>query len=191
MSTISALLYLYTTATTFIRYEILMLNPYCIMNYLRHFMHKFENHVARLSGKKDIDKLFLMYREIELLVNFFNWFHGRTLIVSCVLDSSSAFIISLYPVLGLYKEIPVVAIVNCGVLVLTAIAALQDFDGGLKVGCLKFQKFLKCACSKSKYQRRQIKSCRVLRIYVGSTNFYDDITPLNLGAFCVQNTVTL
>lgn len=200
MSTISALLYLFTTATTFIQYDILLLQPYCITNYLRLFLHKLENQLARVNtvsgSSKEIEKLFLMYREIEVLVGFFNWFHGHTLIVFYVLDSSTAFIISLYVVLGLYKDMPLVVILNCSILVFLAISALKDFDD-YKCGVFKVSKALISKVSGNKYlrsrkiHRRKIQSWRVLRIYMGSTNYYEDITPLNLGEFCVQNTVTL
>jgi len=199
-STFTALLYLFTTATVFLEYEIIMLHSYCIMNYLRLFEHKLNNTLARVSElhiDTKLEKLLLMYREIELLVGFFNWFHGGTLIVSYALDCAAACIISSYVILRLYNELPGVLLFNCGLLVLDTFLALKDFDA-YKSGVFQVSKALISKVKVSlrylrnkKRLRRYVKSWRGLRIYMGSTNYYDELTPLNIGSFNVQQIVSL
>lgn len=170
------------------------------MSCLRLFLSKIDYQLQQanqgIKNNHEMYKLFLMHRENELLIWYVNWFHGRTLIVSYVVDSSCVLIIFLYTVLGLYKEMPLVIIVNCLLLVFMPFAALKDFDD-CRCGIFKTSKALienkrTIMCLKiQRAQRRQIRSWRVLRMYMGSTNYYDETTPLNLGDFCVQQTVTL
>lgn len=111
MSTFASLLYMFTFSTIMMEYDIAMLHPYCIMNYLRLFVYKlFDKNIGRYKAE-EIDKLLAMYREIEILVANFNGFHAGKLIISYVLDCSTAFIIALYTVIGLYKTMPIVVLV--------------------------------------------------------------------------------
>ncbi len=142
MATFASLLYMFTFSTVMMEYEITMLHPYCIVNYLRLFVHKLnDKRIGRFKGN-EIEKLLAMYQEIEILVANFNGFHAGVLIVSYVVDCSVAFIISLYTILGLYKTVPFVVLIQCGVLVFDVMAAVKDFDGGYKSGVFKVSKQL-------------------------------------------------
>ncbi len=197
MSTFASLLYQFTFSTVMMEYEMTMLHPYCIMNYLRLFVHKLCNKNLGRFNANEIEKLLAVYREIEILTCNFNGFHAGVLVVSYVVDCSVAFIISLYTILGLYKTMPFVVLIQCGVLVFDVCAAVKDFDGGYKSGVFAVSKKLLQTVKSDerlmtrKVIRKKIKSWRTLRIYLGSTNFFDELTPLALMDFNVSNTVSL
>lgn len=44
---------------------------------------------------------------------------------------------------------------------------------------------------KSKWFQRWLKSCPVIKVYFGGTNYYDELTPLNLLDFVIDQTVSL
>ncbi len=197
MATFASLLYMFTFSTIMMEYDIAMLHPYCIMNYLRLFVHKmFNKNIGRYNAN-EIERLLVMYREIEILVVNFNGFHSGVLIVSYVLDCSSAFTIALYTILGLYQSMPVVVLIQCGVLVFDIVAAVKDFDGGFKSGVFAVSKQVIAKVKTDqifmgrKHTRKNIQSWRTLRIYLGSSNYFDELTPLALMNFNVSNTVSL
>ncbi len=197
MSTFASLLYQFTFSTVILEYEITMLHPYCIMNYLRLFVHKlFAKNIGKFNAN-EIEKLLVMYREIEILAANFNGFHAGVLIVSYVVDCSTAFITSLYTVLGLYKTMPFIVLIQCGVLVFDVSAAVKDFDGGYKSGVFAVSKQVLGKVKSDerlmtrKVFRKKIKSWRTLRIYLGSSNYFDELTPLALMDLNVSTTVSL
>lgn len=197
MATFASLLYLFTFATVMMEYEITMLQPYCIMNYLRLFTHKLSSQTMGRFKSNEMEKLLAMYREIEILVANFNGFHAGVLIVSYVVDCSTAFITSLYTILGLYKTMPLVVLIQCGVLVFDVTAAVKDFDGGYKSGVFMVSKRVKAMVKSDKKLmgekliRKHVQSWRTLRIYLGSSNYFDELTPLALMSFSISNTISL
>lgn len=197
MATFASLLYLFTFSTVMLEYEILMLHAYCFMNYLRLFSHKlFDKNVGRFK-RSEIENLLRMYREIEVLVANFNGFHAGTLFLTYVLDCSSAFIISLYTITGLYKAMPISVLIQCGVLVFDVASAMRDFDGGFKSGVFIVSKKVirRVRADKrlmtQKIIRKHITSWRTLKIYISSCNYFDEMTPLVMMHFNISNTISL
>ncbi len=197
LSTFSATLYLFTISTVFLEYEISMLHAYCITNYLRLFMQNFDKQIdAKNVSNPNMQKLFLMYRETELLTKSYNWFRAGTCVSFNVIDCTIAFIIASYSVIRLRTVLPFVAVVNCWVLVVDGYCAIKEWNeyksGVFKVSTELIAKVTKNRqLSTHKIYRRQIKSWRILRIYLGSDNFFDELTPLNLVDFGVGQTVSL
>ncbi len=44
---------------------------------------------------------------------------------------------------------------------------------------------------KNKWVKRWVKSCPILKIYFGGSNFFDQLTPLNIQNFAINQTVSL
>ncbi len=174
-----------------------MLHAYCITNYLRLLMRNIDAQLEKKSiSNTQMDKIFLMYREIQLLTKEYNHFRAGTCATFNVMDCSIAFIIACYAVIGLREELPTAVFLNCVNLVFDGYCAIKEFNqyksGVFEVSAELNSKYVQNPqLSARKLYRRRLKSWPILRCYLGSDNFFDELTPLTLVDFSVGQTVSL
>lgn len=160
----------------------------CLTNYQYLFWRKWRQH-WNVSGT------LRMYKEIQLLSNYYNMIHGGVPSVSLTLSLTSNFIVSLYSVVGLGVSLREriyfsMAAVDC-------LIALVIMDGDIKATVHNTSKNILARVRSSpgygqkRVLSRYLRSWPTIKIKLGSTNFYDRETPLNLVGFCAGQVVNL
>lgn len=166
------------------------LHCYCLVNYQFLFLR---NSIL----DKNVPRIVQMYKELQLLITNYNLIHGGTLSVLVTILLSSSLILASYLVLGLSMELTYAQCMRFSFLTFDSFIVMLFCDGGFKANVnIVSQGILKKMKASSLFMqnralRRHVKSWPLARIKLGSTNFYDKETPLNLIGFCVSQVVNL
>lgn len=166
------------------------LHCFCLINYQYLFWRKCQFHRETLAAVQ-------MYKEIQLLTAYYNQIHGSVLSVSFTVSVSSNFIISFFAAVGLYSEMMWPIVLLYASIAFNTMIEIMVCDGGTKatVNTVSTRILSKVRAAPNFRMSRDVKryvvSMPVLKIRLGSTNFYDKETPLNLIDFCVGQVVNL
>lgn len=167
------------------------LHCFCLANY----QYLFWRNIFR--ERWDWPRAVRMYKEIQLLITNYNWIHGGILSNALTIFVSSNFIVAAYVIIALYSEISIPQLLLFSLNAIDCFLAMLLCDGGFKAivnnvsqNTLAKVTALSCVMRKP-IMRRYVKSWPVAKIKLGSTNFYDRETPLNLIQFCISQVVGL
>ncbi len=177
---------------------ILLVKTYCLTRYIQLAGKRID---SSLSGKREPSAYTcLMFREIEVMSNEYRALYSNSFITPCIVCVMFINILSFYVCIKFGLELPLamflcflLCALNSCVIVLclyTSMAnVVQESTFVLKV---KLKSGLgKNMIRLSPWFRRYLKSCKIVKIYVGSTNFVEPLTPLPVEQFCIQQTVNL
>lgn len=162
----------------------------CLCNYQYLFWRKCQLY-------KDVARSVSMFKELQLLVTFYNLIHGNILSVMVTVGIGQLSIISTYAVIGLYSELSVAQRLYFGFLSFDCFLVMLLCDGGFKAAVNSVSRDILARVRSAPYfinkriMRRYVRSWPPVKIRLGSTNFYDRETPLNLIAFCISQVVNL
>lgn len=166
------------------------LHCFCLTNYLHLFWRK-------CQWQWNVSRTVRIYKELELLAIYYNRIHGGVLSVTATILLSNNLILSVYALVGLYSEINLSQISFFFLFSFDSFIVLLVCDGGFKATVNTVSERVLAMVRASPYfikrriVKRYIKSWPSIKIRLGSTNFYDRETPLNLIAFCVSQVVNL
>lgn len=166
------------------------LHCFCLTNYHFLFWRKCQ------LNKNLISQTVQIYKELQLLVTYYNVIHGSRLSVLLTVLSSSNFIISAYATVAL-SEINLLQRLYFRFMTIDLFLVMLFCDGGFKaaVNSVSISILAKVKAApyfiKGRVMRRYIKSWPSTKIRLGCTNFYDKETPLNLIGFCLGQVVNL
>ncbi|CAL8140165.1 unnamed protein product [Orchesella dallaii] len=141
------------------------------------------------------------HREIQILTGSFNFIH-RTLLFHIMEANSLAQILLAFITLrcatsnGSDSPIPLFPLLVCGILAIQSVVAVQAIYGLGSEPHTCSSKILRnikniYGIAGSKYGRYFIASCPVLRVQIGTMNFIEKDTPLNMEAFCTERIIDL
>lgn len=163
----------------------------CHSNYQHLFWRKC--HFLRRS----IPQMVQMYKELQLLTAFYNAIHGGVLSAAMTICFSTNVIFSMYAVIGLYRELLLVVVLLYAVIAFDCFMGMVPCDGNIKSAVNNTSNDIMAKIRSAPHlrtrpiMRRYLRSWPTLKIKLGSTNFYDKETPLNLIGFCVGQVVSL
>ncbi len=175
---------------------VLLTQPYCLKNYILLAGQKIDESL-RGQGKTNW-RTWLVYREVELMSteyrNLYSYYMTAVVMI-CVIFQH---IITLYACLEFGMKLPLpsyllflITTVNDGVVLVGMYSTLSNiFTTSQDI----LEKQLRLATGKtamSPYFRRYHKSCKILKVYIGSSNFVEPLTPLVVEEFCIQQVISL
>ncbi|CAL8092351.1 unnamed protein product [Orchesella dallaii] len=175
--------------------EFAFIQSICLWNYVKVFM-------IRINSENDpsIDS-YLVYRQLQILNRYYNLIQQNVMITSTLVLVTNGFIISTYVMLSLGADVTVLQIFmflnggfNCFLIILIQIGAMANLYGESITTIKDLKKSAaqgKIGVRKRKWVERYLKSLTPLKVAVGSVNFIDELTPINLLDFCVNQIVSL
>lgn len=139
-----------------------------------------------------------LWRQLQLLVRMYNFIHQSVLAPCSSLLVSFVFIISVYAVFGLKNQLHVTQLALFSALAFDTLLLSLDVGDTLKSSvhsfskkCLNDIKITPLFSLKSKLPARYIKSFSPLKVYCGSSNYYDQQMPVDLVNFNLSQTASL
>ncbi len=178
---------------------VLFVKTYCLTRYIQLAGKQIE---SSLLGKKEPNAYTcLILREIEVMSNEYRNLYSYSYTAPGIVCMMFIHILSLYAcikfgyVLPLYMLLffSLCALDSC-VVVLCMYNSMANVVRAstfvLKIQ-LRFGMGSKDALRLSPWFRRYLKSCKLVKIYVGSTNFVEPLTPLLVEQFFIEQTVSL
>lgn len=166
------------------------LHCFCLINYYHLFWRK-------LQHAKDTSGCIQMNKELQLLVTCYNKIHGDSLSVLSTIAVSGTFIVCTYAAISLHSEVRLVQLIRFIFFAVDTFIVILLCDSGFKstVHTVSQDVMNKFRSSerfmKEPVTRRHFRSWQSAKIRLGSTNFYDKSTPLNLINFCISQVVGL
>ncbi len=139
-----------------------------------------------------------MYRELELIVKFYNEIHQGTLSIGMTVVCSFVFVTGLYTCIALHSVVvlPLLLILASGIF--DVLIIIFEMDGALKSQTFSISESLIAEVKRIKgvvenpFLRRQVMSWRIIRICLGeSASYYKNTTSLNIMGFNVNQTINL
>ncbi|CAL8132155.1 unnamed protein product [Orchesella dallaii] len=188
-------LILFTCTGIFLEYTIYSyIHCYCLLDYLR----KLKSHLALGCRFLSAPKIGKLYRQVQLLTFSYNNIHQKILTTFSSALMQSVCTLALFAIIKFGDELILPVILMFWVLVGDLVLYTFDSEGAVKSNLFKTSKDilhdLKCVAmgtQNSRWLRRYVKSLPVLKIGIGSGNFYDELTPLVLIDFSINQTVSL
>lgn len=163
---------------------------YCLTNY--HFLF-----LRNSLRDQNVSRSVQMYRELQLLVINYNRIRGGNLSVLITILLSTTIVLPAYLVLGVPKELSLAQLIRfCFVIFISSVIIIfcvGGFKAAVNIVSKGILESMKASAffMKNRALRRYVKSWQLAKIKLGSTNFYDKETPLNLMGFCVSQVVNL
>lgn len=145
----------------------------------------------------NISRTVQMFKEVQLLTTNYNLIHGYILSLTLTLSMTSSLITSGYAVLGIPSEINLAQLLDFGAVMVDCILGILICDGCFKANVHIFSESVLgkikagWGLTRRRIMKRYIVSWPSAKIKLGSTNFYDKETPLNLINFCFTQIVNL
>ncbi|CAL8132758.1 unnamed protein product [Orchesella dallaii] len=167
----------------------------CLWNYLKVFMIRIKS-----ENGSSFDN-YLVYRQLQILNRYYNVIQQNVLISSTLVLVTNGFIISTYVMLSNGRNVTVLQLFmflnggsNCFLTILIQIGAMaklyRESDKTIKELKRNLAKG-KMIGMKCNWIRRYLKSLTPLKVAVGSVNFIDELSPITLLDFCVNQIVSL
>lgn len=172
----------------------LILLPHCIRTFVSYAGRQIEN--ANTRSNKTV---WLTWRQVQLLSNEYRRIFSKRLVGIFTAVISTVTIVSLYNSITVLKGGDATG-GSFGYTMLYAWASvvgsfLLFTNNGVSADVYKtskeVQNRLKKKFRQDKWIRRWLLSCPYIKIYFGSSNFFDDLTPLILLDFVIDQTVSL
>ncbi|CAL8092342.1 unnamed protein product [Orchesella dallaii] len=167
----------------------------CFWNYVKVFMIRINS-----DNDSNIDN-YLVYRQLQILNRYYNVIQQNVLFTSTLVLVTNGFIVSTYVMLSNGSNVTVLQLFqflnggsNCFLVILIQIGAMAKLYGESSMVIQNLKKSVTrrdMSGRKRKWIQRYLKSLTPLRVAVGSVNFIDELTPINLLDFCVSQIVSL
>ncbi|CAL8132157.1 unnamed protein product [Orchesella dallaii] len=189
-------LFLFTCTGVFLEYGFYSyIHCYCLLHYLKILKKRLELNSSVLSTQ-DVYKI---YRQVQLLAFCYNDIHKRILTMVTTALLQFVCIIGLFALIKFGGELIQPQFLMFAGLVVESVLYIFDSEGGVKASVFSASKDLlhsrNCVSiginQNSKWVRRFTKSLPVLKIQFGSGNYFDELTPLVLIDFSINQTVSL
>ncbi len=173
---------------------ILLVKTYCLTRYIQLAGIQID---LNLSRKKEPNAYTcLMFREIEVMTNEYRRLYSYSYTAPCILCMMLLHILSFYACIKFGFELPLtmflffsLAALNIFVFILCMYTSMANV-----VRASTFVMLVKLRSGMGKNLilfRRYLKSCKIVKIYVGGTNFVEPMTPLVVEQFSIQQIVNL
>ncbi len=169
------------------------------MNYLNLFERKYYQSYSR-NSMEDYLRCVKMFKEIQLLIVVYNGIHEGLLSITEILLLSVVFITSFYAIIKLLGILILPQLLLFLILAFCSLVVLL-MEGVFKAGVYKTSKDVQRRLSqyrdnkvtkpRFRLHRKYLKSWRVVRIYIGEANFFDQQTGLVLFHFNISQVVNM
>ncbi len=171
----------------------LLIKSYCLKRYILLVGQKIEE---TLSGKdKPNWRTCVMYREIEVMSTEYRRLYSCHMTVVFLLAVMCAQTITLYACLKFGLELPVPMLlffVLCSVNSATVLIYMYTNLATVYSASTEVLETLRRAHKRNDaWFRRYLKSCKIVKVYIGRLNFVEPLTPLNLEQFSVEQALSL
>lgn len=175
------------------------LHIFCLIEYLHLVQEKFSK-LTQFGNKAHryfaIQRVFKMYKEIELLVANYNFIHKGLLTCSEKVLILLCLVVSLYIFVTSYSLIAVPLLLIVTSTIKNCLLIIIERDGKLKT---KLYLASEATMTKVKnsdimcvsYLRKKVKAMRNLRVYFTSNTFYSRTTPLEILNISINLTIDL
>ncbi|CAL8128997.1 unnamed protein product [Orchesella dallaii] len=175
--------------------EFTFVQSICFWNYVKVFMIKIN------SDKNSSIDNYLVYRQLQIMNKYYNIIQQNVLLTSTLVLVTNGFVVCTYVMLSNGTNVTVLQIfmflnggLNCFLVILIQIGAMAKLCGESSRVILDLKKSVgqrEMSGRKRKWIKSYLKSLTPLRVALGSTNFIDELTPINLLDFCVEQIVSL
>ncbi|CAL8068859.1 unnamed protein product [Orchesella dallaii] len=174
--------------------DLSFIQGYCFMRYLQQFERQ-------LSSSTKNDR-FELYRELQVLNRYYNLTQQKQLIPATIIYMQLLFITGVYEIVALgYSRIGTVGILWCAeiagesfVIDLVYSSMQSKVHVMSKDGIRAITERIVPGLSdrrKRRWLQRYTRSLQPLKTFIGTVNYMDEETPLNLLNFCVNQIVSL
>ncbi len=174
---------------------------YCLNNYLYLFLNQYVQSRNRYSNITRYLNSVKIFKQIQIVVLLYNDIHQGALSAAGAALCTFVFVLSFYSVINLSQYLLLPQIIFFAGLAFDTMLIVVLVDGIFKkAGVYKASKYVvdrvtKFAAtsriSNRKLRRRHIKSWRVPKIYMGTSNYYDGKTALVILDFNLSQVVNL
>ncbi|CAL8068825.1 unnamed protein product, partial [Orchesella dallaii] len=169
-----------------------LVQSYCLYRYVK----LVEQLIA--AEPKQAQKLLPLYRQIKILNHYYNAIQKNSLIIAHDYILTIAFIISVFALITLGTDVSLPQLIIyglTGIYTATVLLVCNTIMGQMHSASKQF-----CTRNKErifsnevgnvqrKWIRRYLKSCAVLKCYIGDVNFIEELTPLVMLNFCISQT---
>ncbi len=164
---------------------------FCISNYLKLLCQRIQTRHCCIEHSNKI------YREIQILAIEYNNIHQNTLTTQLSVFISSCFIIPLYMLVKFWNEVPLMYFMFCFGCVFDTSFVIWDLDGNIKSDVYRASKDMKKIVKqveriqKNKTFSRLVRSWKIVKVNIGSVNFYDKCTVLQILNFNITVVINL
>ncbi len=176
---------------------ILLVKTYCLRRYIELAGNRIE---LSLSKKKEPNAYTcIMLREIEVISNEYRRLYSYSAISPCIVCAMLLHILTFYACikfglglpLAMYLFFSLAALNTCVVVLCMYTSMANVVRASTFVLEVKLRSGMGKNMVRSPWFRRFLKSCKIVKIYVGSVNFVEPMTPLVVEQFSIQQTVNL
>lgn len=172
---------------------VVLLKSYCMKNYVLRAGQNISRSVSR--SNRDNWHTCLIYREIEVMSTEFRRLYCSMIagvLVSVMLIQT----ISLYAIVKLGFELPLPMFIVFFTAGSNAVLVLVYMYSSLAEVFTASQNVLEIKLKTgnihpSPWFRRYLKSCKIIKVFIGSTNYAEPSTPLTVKDFCIGQTISL
>lgn len=137
----------------------------------------------------------LMYRELEVLSAEYRELYSCYMTADVLVSVMFVHTISLYACFKFGIELPLsmffmflLSAVNCGIVLVCMYTSLANVFVASK---FVLEVKLKTGKCNSPWFRRYLNSCKIMKVYIGKTNFVEPLTPLTVEQFSIEQTISL
>lgn len=144
----------------------------------------------------ELNNFVKIWREVQIILAIYNYIHKGTLNHVLTGLASSGFIVGSYCLFGLGNCLTWIQFLMFALVVFDCSVATLDAGEGVKgklysVSGMCLKRIKHEIGPNQKFRCRYLSSFNKLKIYLGHSNFYDEITPLNVIQFNACQTVNL
>ncbi|CAL8098107.1 unnamed protein product [Orchesella dallaii] len=172
-----------------------LVQAYCLRRYVQYI-------TSCLIAKPEKGIVILPYfRQVQLLVRYYNNLQQDKLILMALFIGTASFCLSYFVIIALGVEnisVPellfFLVIANYATLFTNLYTKMMSRVYGASTECnlvIKQKVLPKVPSRERKWVERYVKSFPLLKCYIGYNNYVDELTPLTLYSFCVDQTVSL
>jgi len=189
-------LMMFGTTGAFLTYVVYSYLPcYCFLNYMR----VLQKHLELKCKLVAATKLGNIYRQIQLLVAAHNNIHQKVLTVCTTGLYQTCFILPAFVIIRHGDQLLFPLIVCFGVIIVYALMAIFEIVGAVIVNVFSvskavvqsFKSIPVTTKGNDKWIRKFGKSLPIVKMGLGSGNFFDECTPLVMVDFAITQTVSL
>jgi len=172
-----------------------MVQAHCLRRYIQHFTKCLTS--TSTKACVNVGK----YRQIQILGRYYNLFQQDILIISTIVLAITALVLCLFVIISLGSKMAVAEALIFSTGLIDSILALLLYTNIM--GCLFAESkqtvctLRECVSSNSvvlkdkKLLQKYLRTISPIKVYIGYANYFDELTPLNLFNFAVDQTVSL
>lgn len=175
----------------------IVLHGYSLQTYISEFGQIL---AKNLETNQNIQDRFTAYRQLQILSLEYRNCFSRVMLAIATSGYLVVGTVSLYNTIQFVSGRDTTGSLEYNLIYMWGgVAALLDiiFMNGLLAGVYKASLAVQSCLNanlqlkRSRWFRKWLRSCQVLRVYFGGTNYFDELTPLNLLDFVIDQTVSL